>query len=256
MTDPNDLPRYYGEKEIGQLIKRATELQHEEPSAPSVSGMTLAELEEVALEAGIDPRYLRKAALEMQTSGIHEGGFWASVVGDDLMLVRETAIPGEMAEVGFERIVEVTQRLSREHGQPSMLGRTLTWRAETPGKTRTVQLTVSVRDGATHVRLEENLHQFVGGLFGGTVTGVGVGLGLGLGVPAAQFLGSAALGFGIPIGLTVLSYMGCREIYRHVTKGRRARMGELFSAVVSEATSCIESESLPEGSGPRTLGPG
>ena len=62
MTDRSNLPpslsRVYGDKEIGQILKRATELQGQEPSAPSSSGLTLQELEEVAVEAGIDPRFL------------------------------------------------------------------------------------------------------------------------------------------------------------------------------------------------------
>jgi len=37
MTDPTNLPRLYGEKEIGQILKRATELQHAEPPAPSAA---------------------------------------------------------------------------------------------------------------------------------------------------------------------------------------------------------------------------
>ena len=156
MTDQPNLPRVYGDKEIGQILKRATELQDEEPSAPSSSGLTLRELEEVAVEAGIDPRFLQRAALELNT-GPTEPGFWGKVVGDELVLVRETTVPGELNDDGFEHVVSVIQMGSREHGQPSLFGRSLTWRAETPSKTRTVQVTVTSRDGQTHVRLEENL---------------------------------------------------------------------------------------------------
>jgi len=55
MPDPNKLPRVYREKEIGQILKRATDLQHEEPTAPAAAGMTLAELEEIAAEAASRP---------------------------------------------------------------------------------------------------------------------------------------------------------------------------------------------------------
>ena len=70
MADHPKLPRVYGDKEIGQILKRATEFQAREPSAPSSSGLTLPELEEVAVEAGIDPRFLQRAALELGTSPI------------------------------------------------------------------------------------------------------------------------------------------------------------------------------------------
>jgi len=170
MTDPTNLPRLYGEKEIGKILKRATELQHKEPSAPSAGSMSLQELEDIAAEAGIDPTYLRRAALEIDT-GAMELSTWAKFLGEELLLVSEITIPGELRDDGFERIVEVIQRGTREHGQPSLLGRTMTWRAETPNKTRTIQITVNSRDGQTSVRLEENLTQFAGGLFGGTIAG-------------------------------------------------------------------------------------
>ncbi len=192
MTDHPNLPRVYGDKEIGQILKKATELQAREPSAPSSSGLTVQELEEVAVEAGIDPLFLRRAALELGTSPT-ESGFWAKVAGDEFVLVRETTVPGELKDDGFERVVSVIQMGSREHGQPSLFGRSLTWRAETPSKTRTVQVTVTSRDGQTHIRLEENLQQLAGGVFGGGVGGFGVGVGLGLGLPLGVSWGSEGL---------------------------------------------------------------
>ncbi len=182
MTDPTNLPRLYGEKEIGQILKRATELQHDEPPALSADSMTLQELEEVATEVGIDPAYLRRAALEVD-AGTAERSTWAKFVGEELLLVKEITVPGELREGGFERIVGVIERGTSEHGQSSMLGRTLTWRAETSSKYAKLQLTVASRDGQTSVRLEENLTKSAGEIFGisipffgvvGTVFGVGL----------------------------------------------------------------------------------
>lgn len=81
MTDPKHLPRLYGEKEIGKILKRATELQHEEPSALSADRMTLQELQDIALEAGINPALVRRAAQEIDTGAI-EMSTWGKVVGD------------------------------------------------------------------------------------------------------------------------------------------------------------------------------
>lgn len=125
MTDSTGTPRRYGEKEIGRILKRATEIQHAEPTAPAASGMTLAELEEIAAEAGIDPRYLRKAARELD-SGLGHAAFWPKVVGDELTLLREAVVAGELPDSCFERVISVIQQVAREHGQPSLLGRTLT----------------------------------------------------------------------------------------------------------------------------------
>ena len=254
MTDPERLPRVYGEKEIGRLLQRATELQHREPSAPA-TGVTLAELEEIAVEAGIDPKFLRRAAGELD-AGVTDSSFWTKVTGDELMLVRELTLPGEFDESGFERIVETILSNSREHGQPNLLGRTLTWRAETPSKLRTIQLTVTSRDGRTQVRLEENLTQLAIGTFSGGTAGVGLGLGTGVGIPVGLALGSALLATALPVGVMAASYIGSRWVYRAQVEGRRRRIGGLFDAVVEAARSEIETRTLESEPDAAALPPG
>ncbi len=246
MTDPTNLPRLYGEKEIGQILKRATELQHAEPPAPSADSMTLSELEEVAAEAGIDPAYLRRAAIEVD-AGTAERSTWAKFAGEELVLVKEITVPGELREDGFERIVAVIERGTSEHGQSSVLGRTLTWRAEMSNKSRTVQITVTSRDGQTSVRLEENLKKLAGEYFGvfgfgGGMVGIGVGANVGIGLLWPLF----------PVGVLGLTYIGTRQIYRAIVKRRRRVMGQLFEQVLNEVGACLV-EALPSGDSPPEL---
>jgi hypothetical protein len=258
MTDRANLPpsrsRVYGDKEIGQILKRATELQGQEPSAPSSSGLTLQELEEVAVEAGIDPRFLQRAAMELG-AGATDAGFWAKVVGDDLTLLRETTVPGELSDDDFEHVAAVIQVGTREQGRASLLGRSLTWHAETASKTRSVQITVTSRDGKTHIRAEENLHQLAGGLFGGGVAGGGVGIGVGVGLPLGLGLGSALLATAIPLGVVGLSYIGAREIYRSVTSKRRLAMSDLFDKILAEVDACVQDRAVESGKTPEQLPP-
>lgn len=247
MNDPTNLARRYGDKEIGRILKRATELQHAAPTSSGSSGVTLSELEEIAAEAGIDPTYLRRAALEVD-AGIDDPSTWGRVLGAELTITREVTIPGELPTDGFEDIVGVLQGTTRLHGQPSMLGRTLTWRAETPSKMRTMQIVVTSRDDTTNVRLEENLAQLASGLFAGGTTGVGVGLGLGVGLPLAlEVLGSAAFAVAAPLGAVGLSFIGCRAIYRAISQKRRRANDELFERIVDAAQSSIAAATLPSG---------
>ena len=148
--------RLYTEKEVGEILARATETHGERPEGPSGSpaGLSLAELEGIALEAGIDPMDLRRAAVELDSGGSGASG-WARITGDQLTLVREAVISGEITPTGFERVVTVVRQTAGEFGQPSVFGRTLTWQAETSSKMRTIQLVVAPKDGETHVRLEE-----------------------------------------------------------------------------------------------------
>jgi len=249
-------PRLYGEKEVDQLLKRATELQAELPSrSAATGGLSLSELEEIAVEAGIDPRRLRQAAMELE-SGDMGTEAWTWLSGERLSLVREAIIPGEIPESGWERVVTVVRQNTHEHGQPSLLGHTLTWQGETASKMRSILVVVSARDGETHVRIEERLHQTAAGLFGGIIGGVGGGLGLGAGLPMGIAAGSALLTALFPLGIIGLSYMGAKEIYRAVVKRRRTAVSELMDRVSSEVTACIASASLTEADEPLKLSGG
>ena len=254
MTQPNDLPRLYDEDEVGKLLKRATELQREDPaSTAATGGLSLSELEEIAAEAGIDPRFLRRAAGEMASGRTAPEG-WARITGERLTLVREAVVTGELDQEGFERMVETIQVHVHEHGQPSLLGRTLTWQAETASKMRTIQVMVTSRDGETHIRAEERLHQMASGLFAGTVSGVGVGVGVGAGLPLAlTVFGSSFLAVAFPVGATVLSYLACREIYRRVVHGRESALDVLVDSLVEEANRAVANHALPDPEPPLEL---
>ena len=232
-------PRVYGDDEVGRILKRATELQHVEPTARS-SGVTLAELEEIAAEAGIDPRHLRRAALELEREP-GDLSVFARLAGEELVLVREITLPGELDVPGLERLVGVIQAHSPEHGQAGLIGRTLTWRAESPSNTVTTQILAAARSGETTIRVEENMSQMASGLFGGFMVGGGVGLGMGVGLGVGlEVLGSALFAGVLPVACLALGYVGARGIYRVIAGRRRRALDRLFDLLVEEARVGIE----------------
>jgi hypothetical protein len=255
VTDSGVPERLYDDEEVGRLLKRATEIQSREGTSPthgsSGSGMSLTELEDIASEAGIDARYLRRAAAEMDTAA-PEDGFLGDVMGEALSLVQETVLPGELDEEGFERVLVVLQRKTAEHGQPSLLGRTLTWQAEAPNKMRSMLVTVTARDGQTHIRAEERLHQMASGMLGGIVAGGGLGVGLGVGLPIGiELMGSALFSVAFPLGMLGIAYMATRGIYASYAKKRRRLLAELLDDASREAAAAIAAagRGLPEGGG-------
>ena len=68
MPNPN---RTYTEKEIAALLERTAQLQADDArdESPTSNGLSLAELEGIAAEAGLDPEYLHRAALEIESKG-------------------------------------------------------------------------------------------------------------------------------------------------------------------------------------------
>jgi len=254
MADSPRLPRLYDEKEVGKILKRATDLQREDPvRANPAGGFSLEELEEIAAEAGIDPQHLRRAAAELDTGGSDVEG-WEHLLGEKVTLVRQAVVPGELGEEGFERLVPAIQILASEHGQPSLLGRTLTWHSETQSKSRSLQIVVSVRGGETHIRGEERLHQMAAGLFAGTTAGFGVGVGLAVGMPVGlEVLGSALFAAAFPLGTIGLTLVAVRQIYRAVVRRRRSILARLVEGIAAEAAAAIAEAALAEPKPPLEL---
>lgn len=102
--DPGDKARHYSEKEVGRLLKHATDLQQADeaggPGGRGGGGMTLATLQEVAAEAGIEPRYIRLATARIDTP--KPGGLGQWLAGTSLLLRAERIIPGELREEDYE----------------------------------------------------------------------------------------------------------------------------------------------------------
>lgn len=60
--------RLYSEKEIAALFRRASELQNAE-TAGTAPGLSFSEVERIARDLGIDPRYVEAAAMDLRAGG-------------------------------------------------------------------------------------------------------------------------------------------------------------------------------------------
>jgi len=175
MTVQQDLvPRRYSEKQAGVILRKAAEMQRAEPSAADPSGFSLAELEEVAREAGIDPAVVRQAAAELDVSASES--LSAALIGAPLGVQLEVELPGEYPADRFDALVPVIQNASPWQGQAGVVGKSLTWNARADSNTSSLQVLVAVNDGRTLIRIEERPGGFAGGLFGGVI-GVGTAIG-------------------------------------------------------------------------------
>ncbi len=222
--------RRYSEKEVGLILRRATELQRAEPYAEDPTGLTLAELQEVAGEVGIDPRYLQRAAAELDTAGSSD--LWTSLAGSPLGFVIERTIPGEFPEDRFEALVPLMQAATVGQGNASAVGKTLTWSSRSDTNTSSQQVLITSRGGETLVRIEERLSGFAGGVFGGMLGGVGGGVGLGVGGALGGVLGSVALAVAFPVVIIGASYGAARAIFSAHYRKRKRHMEELMSRLV------------------------
>jgi hypothetical protein len=222
MTENLPAPRRYTDREVRRLIERAAELQDTEPTATEASGLTLAELEDIAREAGIDPLAVRRAAAELATDSMGTTGDLATrLAGAPIRNVRGRVLPFEVDPARFQAAIPLIQDAADAPGQASLVGGTLTWRGGAESALRVLHVTLATRDGQTAIRIDERYTGLAGSLFGGITGGAGAGVGIGVGVGVGAALGSTLMMVGFPVAVIGLAYAGSRAMYSNIV-GRRA----------------------------------
>jgi hypothetical protein len=235
MPSPNVPARRYGDSETEAILRRAAELQASGPSAPRTDrGLTLAELESIAREAGLDPVLVRQAAREIDRPSAAKA---APLLGAPTRLIAERTFEGELTEELWEAMVGEIQRTIGLPGHVSRVGRTRTWSVlgamGAPGH-RSISVSATSAEGQSTLRAEEPIGPLAGGLFGGIMGGLGGGgLGAAVGIGLGVFH-SAAAGVGLAVGLLATSYGLARMIYIHIARSRQQGMEALLDRLTSQ----------------------
>lgn len=207
----------------------------------SAGGMTAAELERIAIEAGIDPAAVRLAAEEV-TRGEAERGIGERLLGGPSTLRYVFEVDGELTQEDHEALLAVVQRGLDVSGTLTVAGRTFSWHATGPNRSITVQV-APVR-GKSVVRIEERLGNLIGGIYGGVGGGIGGSL-----VPLAGFAGATLFGpagvVAAVVGSLAASYLGTRAIYGGITK-RRKRALDALAADLRATLEEVLAARLPE----------
>jgi len=127
----------YSDKQAETILRRAVERSAAAGAAGS-SGISLAEMERIATELGIDPQQVRSAAAEV--SGRSTPG----------LVDREQIVPAELSEEAWDLILLELRRVYGTACAASAVGRARQW--DTPN----VHASLVSRDGSTNVHLMEN----------------------------------------------------------------------------------------------------
>jgi hypothetical protein len=258
MPDSPVTGRKFNDEEVALIIKRAAELQQTEQTADETSSaMSLAEIEQIAKEAGIDPALIRRAAQSLDRPG--ESNRPSPWVGAPTKLVFERVVDGEISNDEHEALIDTVRRTIGDNGMPSVLGRTLSWSSSYQGgrrrnRGRRVDVTVVARGGVTTIRVEEELRDVAGALIGGLVGGGGGGTtGITVGIGMSQFH-SAPIALMLWLGAATGFYLLARTIFGNISEKREKQLKGLADRLESEVTEAIESKRAQIGaSTPRSL---
>jgi hypothetical protein len=159
--------RRYDQNELAAILRSAAEAQANETSGASQpDGLTLGEIERVASEVGIDPKFIRGAADNLHqvptTQGFRLGGTPSQVI-------IERNIDGNLDDPGWEDVVADLRATFGSEGTISQVGSSREWVGTTD--TRTVHLSATPKNGRTRYRL--SLRQTGGVILAWTALAVG-----------------------------------------------------------------------------------
>lgn len=170
--------RTYSEREVSAIIERAVQRQQDADAGAPDAGLTLAEIERLGRESGIDPAHLRAAASEIDT----EGRTLRKQTGQTRTeIIVERWIDNRLTVSAWEDIVD---RLREEHGMLAgammtgtttgdtirQIGESYEW-SNTSSLGVVTRVVVSPRDGRTRLRMTQLV-----GVASPTAEGIGYGV--------------------------------------------------------------------------------
>ena len=222
--------RRYSDREIALILTRTAELQATRAAESELShGLTQGELEQIAREAGLDPRYIHTAIAELDSGkGTTKSGW----LGGSTWLQLERSMDGEVPEAEYEALVEIIHRTLGEVGQPSVLGRTFRWHALTGvggqhAHGREIEVAVMSRNGQTTIRIHEKLRALATQIFIGGIAGGGSTVGTLAAVGGGALLGPVGAVAGLVIGLGA-AYAAARGFFANRSRKRSAQLRTLM----------------------------
>lgn len=156
MPSPN---RTYSEKEIAALLERTAQLQAEQAEAVDRhrEGLSLSELEAIASEAGLDPQFLHRAALELE----HSAGKPLGKNKTNTHIRVDRVLPSDLSDEEWEDIIFALRRRfdtdsldlsglgTYGRGKVEQIGRSREWRHSSMSGVQTSVLFRPHRNGTS-----------------------------------------------------------------------------------------------------------
>ena len=160
------MPKRFTETEAQRIFALAAERQHE--TGQDEPGLSLEELEEVGRAAGLDPAFVREAAIDAlrpETTGTTR-----RVLGMPLEFRRERFIRGTVSDEAWAQIVVDLRRQFNKAGLVTDIGPLREWRTEAEDSKQPVTVTLTPEREGTRVVVEQSQAN--------TALGMGIGFGV------------------------------------------------------------------------------
>ncbi len=144
--DQSSDDRLLDEKQISNLLKRAAELQEENPDSAGI-GLTVRELQQIAKEAGIDPGLIAIALEEFDHAGGEKTDLWGGPFSSSM----GRSVPGELDVEHWEKMVAASRKSFEEIGHVDVRGNVREWIHA--GRNFKARVSAITREGKTKIEV-------------------------------------------------------------------------------------------------------
>lgn len=215
------------------MIRRAAELELAPPGRRGeAEGLTLADIEKIAAEAGLSPDSVRHAAREL------EGGSGASVAGRIFgggAVHRSRTIAREVDDSALGELLAELPDLAGIPGSGSVSSRGLVFRSDGGYESNTgtrFRLEIRRSGGSLAASVQRSFAGAVSGVYSGIVGGLGIGAGVGVGVGiGVGELHSALFATLVPIAFLGLSFLLSRGVLGLISRNASRKNERLLDAI-------------------------
>jgi len=156
----------YSQDEVAAILKRTAEIEGDRRNGAQAVGLSLADLESIAEESGLDPDALRAAARELATADHVDAPESAARRPGALRLHHRRSLEGELDDAELERLVESAGTRLGLPGRTTREGHGWRW-SERWGQRR-LRVGAESRHGRTTIELMEDLGRLALARYGGT----------------------------------------------------------------------------------------
>lgn len=229
--------RRFTDREVRRILERALEIQKREtkeltPGGGAGTGLTIEDITDAAVQAGINPSLVRRAARELET-GTGKGRVF---LGSEPDPISSASLPYRVSDEDLRELLPMIQSFTGQAGSGTVSRLALSWASIMQSTSNTgVTTEVTVRTGrdSTEITVRDRLGAVAGGVFGGLMGGVGVGagLGVGFGVGLGTF-GSPSFAALFALGMLTVSYLGARMVFTGVARWRRRERSRALERIL------------------------
>jgi hypothetical protein len=226
--------RRYSDREMALILKVASQI---EARAPGGEGYSLAEIQTIAAEAGIDPALVLQAAATLEAERSSRS---AAILGAPTLYRFQRSVAGEVPEGKLGDLVStIRQVIGREGEVAEVLGSLEWWDGRSADETTHVQITP--QQGRTAIR--------VTGRYGEAAAipylVAGIGAAIASVVVGTELHAAVLVELGAIAALWGAAYLGGRSVWRRLADAARRRLHGLADALAAQAAASLSPDRLP-----------